>query len=176
MPGELKVTKPIAPRWAMILLLALWACFFCVVLISSPQGVPVFVVIGYMVISGLVNRREASVRPGYLRVGTGPLFGSGKAIRARTPEVVRWYVRYAVAPTRYGESRFWAAGAELANGERVDAFAPYETREQAFDMGRKPLRCSVAERRLRRSAASHTSAMWAGRCSCSDGEERSLRR
>jgi hypothetical protein len=28
MPNELRRTQPIAPQWAMILLLAVWACFF----------------------------------------------------------------------------------------------------------------------------------------------------
>jgi hypothetical protein len=116
------------------LLMTVWACFFYVILISSPQGVPVFVVMGYMIISALVNKREVLVRRGYLKVGTGPLFGSGKPIEAQAGDVLRWYVRHAVVPTRHGVTRFWAAGAKLADGTWVDVFAPYDTREQAFEM------------------------------------------
>jgi hypothetical protein len=94
----------------------------------------VFVVMGYMIISALVNKREALVRRGYLKVGAGPLFGSGKPIEAQAGDVRRWYVRYAVAPTRHGVTRFWAAGAELADGTWVDVFAPYDTREQAVEI------------------------------------------
>jgi hypothetical protein len=123
----------LAPAWAMILLLIVWGVFFYIILIERQwPGVPIFVVMGYMILCGLFNRLTSVITPGYLQIGTGPLPAGGGSTRATRAEVLRWYVRLVVVPSRYGVTRFHCAGVELKGGKWIDVLAPYKTREEAF--------------------------------------------
>ena len=148
---EIRTSTRLAPAWAMILLLAVWAVFGAVLLTDDTlsPGLPVLAVLGYMMVCGLVNRRYAVVSPGRLEAGVRPLPGAGKPSVATATEVARWYTRLVIVPSRYGSTRFHAAGVELHDGRCVDVLGPHTTEKRPSTRPLRQQPCSAGDRRFR---------------------------
>lgn len=126
--------KHVAPAWAMTLVLVVWAVYFVLVILPDglSPGLPIFLVLGYLMLCRLFNRSYAVVSAGRVETGVGPLPGGGRPDVGTAVEVVRWYVRVVTVQGRFGTTKFYAAGVELADGRWIDVLAPYETKEEAW--------------------------------------------
>jgi hypothetical protein len=87
-------------------------------------GGPVFLLLGYVLVAGFVNRMSIHVDSHGVRTGLGPLPLAPDAEPVSYEEIVKVYVRHASRPTKSGNIVYLAAGVERTDGRWVDLSQP----------------------------------------------------
>ncbi len=122
--------RPLLPWW-MVVPMAAAAAWILHGLYRDVFGnllamAPMAGIVVYLLLALLVNRTHVRVDAHGFRRTYGPIPLGPAEAPAPAPEVVRVYVRWAMAATRYGTHRYLTAGLETAGGRWIDITEPGE--------------------------------------------------